>query len=46
MEVGTPQNTFCAPHPERFEPIERISYQSEVLTRAVRVSNLIAIGQC
>ena len=46
MEVGTPQNMFCAPHPELFEPIGRISYQSEVLTRAVCVLNLIAIGQC
>ena len=41
-----PQNTFCAPNPKRFEPIERISYQGEDLTRAVCVLNFIAIELC
>ena len=45
MPVGTPQNTFCAPHPKRFVPIGRISYQSEVLVSGVRVSNLVVIRQ-
>ena len=45
MPVGTPQNTFCAPNPKRFVPIEQILYQSEVLIGAVRVLNLVVIRQ-
>ena len=43
MPVGTPQNTFCASNPKRFVPIERILNQSEILTGAVRVLNLVVI---